>query len=112
MTVKCVSPNRKILIAHQYIFLKLSLAEIATEHEVSIRTIQRVLKEQGVTIEKKTTRKVVLNMVPPMRSNEPVAEITHPLPNLTTMETVTLAIKCFVLRPLLKSLYVKPRNKY
>lgn len=48
MTVRILTDVQKHLIAHQYSFIKLSIKDLAQDHKVSTRTIQRVLIEKGV----------------------------------------------------------------
>lgn len=48
MTVKCITPIQKAVIAHQYSFIKVPVKDLAADHQVSTRTINRVLVELGV----------------------------------------------------------------
>ena len=102
MSVKCLTHNRKMLIAHQFSFLKIPIKELAMLHEVSPRTIQRVLKEQHIQY---STRNKTVSMAPQKQLELPLNQ----LPELSTFETLKIAFNAFVVRPLKKLAYDNER---
>lgn len=62
MTVKIIDNVRKAVIAYNYEQGSMTCVEMATEHGVSVRTIQRVLVEMGVN--KVINRKPKVQPVP------------------------------------------------
>lgn len=85
MTVKCLTKEQKQIIAYQFKFIQLSVNDIADEWQRSIRTIHRVLVEEGVAPVRRTRKASVKKVVP-----API--IVHDLPKLTAFEN----FKCFL----------------
>lgn len=85
MTVKCLTKEQKQIIAYQFKFIQLSVNDIADEWQRSIRTIHRVLVEEGVAPVRRTRKASTKTVVP-------AAVVVHELPKLTAFEN----FKCFL----------------
>lgn len=85
MTVKCLTKEQKQIIAYQFKFIQLSVNDIADEWQRSIRTIHRVLVEEGVAPVRRTRK-------PSTKTVVPAPIVVHELPKLTAFEN----FKCFL----------------
>lgn len=61
MTVRILTEIQKSVIAQQYSFIKVPVKDLANDYKVSVRTIQRVLVERGLSKVQKPRALPVLN---------------------------------------------------
>jgi len=90
MTVKCLTREQKQIIAYQFKFIQLNVNDIADEWQRSVRTIHRVLEEEGVAPARRK-RIAKAKTVMPVPAVQVPPEL-HELPKLTAFEN----FKCFL----------------
>lgn len=71
MTVKCVSNDLKPLIAHAYAVEGVDSETLALAHDVSKRTIQRILVEQGANKIRASYPRIKAPLVEPVSTRTP-----------------------------------------
>jgi transposase len=97
MTVKCLTEEQKIHVAFAYNVHLTSCEELANRFDVSIRTIQRVLVEEGVNRARvRRTKSEGVTTAPAPVKSEPVLHID--MIELTFVEKVQCMLKAIFWR--------------